>query len=214
MPSESDVRQTTTPRVCRGAVYGFARSGRDFIMSFAGWLIMIRWLTVPEAPALHALWHDGDDAGASQRAIKAREDVVAEERAGRNVLLRTAETFSAEPWRDEWWKTAESVTDALAHAKSVSGKKSSRCTVMTTNVDDGDLDGAKPLRTLVWIVVRTQSAAKDPVQKQEFLGVLRGARTGTSSCRGLRLTRSKYTAKILEDAAKLGFGPMTIWHAT
>ena len=63
------------------------------------------------------LWHDGDDAGAIKRAIKAREYVVAEERAGRNVLVRAAETPPAEPWRDEWWKTAESVTDALTHAK-------------------------------------------------------------------------------------------------
>ena len=37
-----------------------------FIMSFAGWLTMNRWLTVPEAPAMHVLWHDGDDAGESQ----------------------------------------------------------------------------------------------------------------------------------------------------
>ena len=49
-------------------MYGFAGSGRDFIMSFAGWLIMNRCLTVPEAPALHVLWHDGDDAGAIKRA--------------------------------------------------------------------------------------------------------------------------------------------------
>ena len=111
---------------CKGAVYGSAWSGRDFIMSFAGWLIMNRWLTVPGAPALHVLWHDGDDAGAIKRAIKAREHVVAEERARRNVLVRAAETFSAEPWRAEWWRTAESVTDALTHAKSISGK-SSRC---------------------------------------------------------------------------------------
>ena len=40
----------------------FARSVQDFI-SFAGWLIMNRWLTV----------HDGDDAGAIKRAIKARK---------------------------------------------------------------------------------------------------------------------------------------------
>ena len=79
---------------CKGAVCGFARSGLDFIMSFAGWLIMNRWLTVPEAPALHVLWHDGDDAGAIKRAKKAREYVVAEEKAGRNVLVRAAETFS------------------------------------------------------------------------------------------------------------------------
>ena len=63
---------------CRGALYGLARSGRGFIMSFAGWLIMNRWLTVPEAPALHVLWHDGVDAGATKRAIRAREYVVAE----------------------------------------------------------------------------------------------------------------------------------------
>ena len=47
-----------------------ASPGRDFITSFAGWLIMNGWLTVPEAPALHVLWHDGDDAGAIKRAIK------------------------------------------------------------------------------------------------------------------------------------------------
>ena len=76
--------------------------------------------------------------------------------------VRAAETFSAEPWRDEWWKTAESVTDALAHAKSVSGK-SSRCAVMTTHVDDCNLDAAKPLRTIVWKVVPTYFAAQDPV---------------------------------------------------
>ena len=134
---------------CRGAAYGFARSGRDFIMSFAGWLIMNRWLTVPEAPALHVLWHDGDDLGAIKRAIKAREYVVLEERVGRNVLVRAAGTSSAEPRREERWNTAELVTDALAHAESVSGK-SSRCAIVTTNVDDYDLDAAKPLSVVVW----------------------------------------------------------------
>ena len=82
-----------------------------------------------------------DLCGAIKRAVKAREYVVSEERVGRNVLVRAAETFSAEPWREEWWKTAESVTDALAHAKSVSGR-SSRCAMMTTCVDDCDLDAA------------------------------------------------------------------------
>ena len=38
------------------------------------------------------------------------------------MLVRSAETFSAEPWREEWWKAAESEADALAHAKSVSDK--------------------------------------------------------------------------------------------
>ena len=113
-------------------------------MSFAGWLIMNGWLAVPGARALHVLWHD--DACAIKRAIKAREYVVAEERAGRNVLVRAAETFSAEPWRAEWWWTAESVTDVLTHAKSISGKNS-RCAIMTTYVDDCDLDARKPLRS-------------------------------------------------------------------
>ena len=80
---------------------------------------------------------------------------------------------------------------------------------MTTYVRECDLDAAKRLRTFVWKVVRTQSAAKDPVQKQKFLGVVR-AWTGTSSCRGLRLAQSDYTAKILEDAVKLGFGPIRV----
>ena len=76
------------------------------------------------------------------------------------MLVRAAETLSAEPWCEEWWKTAESATDALAHAKSVSGK-SSRCAIMETYVDDCDVDAAKPLRALVWKVVRTQFAATD-----------------------------------------------------
>ena len=105
---------------------------------------------------------------------------------------RVAETFSAEPWREEWWKTAESVTDALAHAKSVSGK-SSRCAIMTTYVDDCDLDAAKPLRTFVWKVVRTPFAAKDPIQMQKLLGVVREAWGSISSCRGLRLTQGDYS---------------------
>ena len=171
---------------------------------------MNRRLTVPDAPALHVLWHRGDDAGAIKRAIKAREYVVSEERVGRIVLVSAAETFSAEPWREKWWKTAESVTDALAHAKSVSGK-SSRCAIVTTYVDGCDLDAAESLRALVWKVVRTQFAAKDPVQMQKFPGVVREAWDSTSSCRGLRLTQSDDTAKILEDAVKLGVGPMCVW---
>ena len=101
----------------RRAVYGFARSGPDFIKSFAAWPIMNKWLTVPEAP-LHVLWHDGDDVGAIKRALKAREYVVSEDGAGRNVPVKAAETFSAEPWLEDWWKTAESVTDALALSQS------------------------------------------------------------------------------------------------
>ena len=66
---------------CRGAVYGFARSGRDFILSFAGWLIMNKWLTVPEAP-----WQDGDDAGAIKHAIKAKAYVVFAKRADETCL--------------------------------------------------------------------------------------------------------------------------------
>ena len=42
---------------------------------------MKRWPTVPAARALHVLWHDDDDAGATKRAIKTREYVVAEERS-------------------------------------------------------------------------------------------------------------------------------------
>ena len=68
------------------------------------------------------LWHDGDDAGAIERAMHAREYVVAEERAGQNVLVRAADTFSAGPWRDEWWKTTESVTDALTREVSLRQK--------------------------------------------------------------------------------------------
>ena len=85
-------------------------------MVFEGWLIMNRRLTV----ALCALWHDGDDAGA---LLKAREYVNAEERAGRNAPVRAAERVSAGPWRNDAWKTTTTVTEALARAKIVSGRK-------------------------------------------------------------------------------------------
>ena len=81
---------------------------------------------------------------------------------------------------------------------------------MSTYVDDCDLDAAKPIRTLVWKVVRTQFAAKDPVQMQKFVGVVREAWDSTSSCRGLRLTQGDHTAKISEGAVKLGFGPFRV----
>ena len=39
---------------------------------------------------------------------------------------------------------------------------------------------------------------------------MREAWDTTSSCHGLRLTQGDYTAKILEDAVKLGFGPIRV----
>ena len=50
-PEEKAMFDKLRRPVCerRGAVYGFARSGKDFIMNFAGWLIMNRWPTDPEA---------------------------------------------------------------------------------------------------------------------------------------------------------------------
>ena len=62
----------------------------------------------------------------------------------------------------------------LAHAQSVS-YKSSRCAVMTTHVDECELDAAKPLRT--WTILRTHFAATDPVKMQKFLGVVHAAWT-------------------------------------
>ena len=76
---------------------------------------------------------------------------------------------------------------------------------MTTYVDDCDLDEAKPLRSLVWKVVRTQFGAKDPKQMLKFLGVVRESWDSTSSCRGLRLTHADYTAKIQEERCETGF---------
>ena len=45
---------------------------------------------------------------------------------------------------------------------------------------------------------------------KKFLGVVREAWDSTSSCRGLRLTQGDYAAKILDDAVKLGFGPICV----
>ena len=81
---------------------------------------------------------------------------------------------------------------------------------MTTYVDECDLDAAHHFRTLVWKVERIQFASKDPLQMQKFLGVVREAWDSTSSCHGLRLTQGGCTAKILEDAVKLGFGPIRV----
>ena len=49
-----------------------------------------------------------------------------------------------------------------------------------------------------------------PVQIQTLLGVVREAWTGASPRRGLCLTQSECAAKILEDAVKLGFGPIRV----
>ena len=81
----------------------FARSRRDFVISSASWLVMNRWFIVLEAPALHVLWHDGDDTE-SQRVCRC---------VGRNELLTAAE--ATEPLRIDAWRTTETVTEALAH---------------------------------------------------------------------------------------------------
>ena len=44
----------------------------------------------------------------------------------------------------------------------------------------------------------------------KFLGVVREAWDSTSSCHGLRLTQDDSSAKVLEDAVKLGFGPIRV----
>ena len=59
-------------------------------------------------------------------------------------------------------------------------------------------------------VVRTLSAVKNSLQMQIFFVVVGKAWTGTSSCRRVRFTESDDTAKILEDAAKLGVGPIRV----
>ena len=57
-------------------------------MSFARLLIMNRWHPVPEATALHALWHD---AGVLRRAVKGKQYVDAEEPARRHERVRVVE---------------------------------------------------------------------------------------------------------------------------
>ena len=69
---------------------------------------------------------------------------------------------------------------------------------MTTYIDDGDVDAAKALCTLVWNVVRTQFNIKDPV------GVVRESR------RGLRLAQCEHAVKRMEDPVTLGFGPIRV----
>ena len=145
--------------------------------------------------------HDGDDAGAIKRTINSQRI--------RCVRGACWTKCAGERRHSQQNLGVRNGGNALAHAKSVSSK-TSRCAIMTTHVHDRDLDAAKPLRTLVWKVVRTQFAAKDPVLMQKFLGVVREAWDSISSCRGLRLAQGDYTAKILEDAVKLGFGPIRV----
>ena len=76
------------------------------------------------------LWHDGDDAGAIKRAIKAREYGVSEERDGRNVLVRSAETLSAKPWREEW--STEFDAALFLHERSEEHKRRDEKTVAAT----------------------------------------------------------------------------------
>ena len=73
------------------------------------------------------------------------------------------------------------------------------------------LESSKPCRrNLCSHSMRTQFAAKDPVHMLKFLGAVGETLTGTSSCHGLRVALRDFTAKILEDAVKLGFGPIRV----
>ena len=76
-------------------------------------------------------------------------------------------------------------------------------------MDDRDLDAAKPLRTLIWKVVRTQFTAKDPAQMQKFH--VSCAKPGLVPPRVVVFVSLRaITAKILVDAVKLGFGPIRV----
>ena len=70
-----------------------------------------------------------------------------------------------------------------------------------------DVDAAKPLRALVWKVVRTQFAATDPVQMHIFLGVVREAWAGVVVFVSIRAITQRRSWKI---AVKLGFGPIRV----
>ena len=126
------------------------------------------------------------------------------------MLVRAAETISAEPWRDEWWTTAESVTDALTHSKSVSGKRS-RCPIMTTHVDDCDLDGAKALRTLVWESRANIICRQKFIASADFLR-LPWAEPGSVLPRVVVCVspRAMTQRRSWRTAAKLGVGPIRV----
>ena len=69
------------------AVYGLGRSGHDFIGTFAGWLNLNAWYTVPEEPALHVYWATEEPGVILKRAAANKKYVEAELKHGRNVLL-------------------------------------------------------------------------------------------------------------------------------
>ena len=82
---------------------------------------------------------------------------------------------------------------------------------MTTYVDECDLDAAKPLRALVWKVVRTQFAAKIQYKCRNFLVLC--VTPGTVPPRVVVFDSLRVmTAKILENAVKLCFGSDSCLH--
>ena len=73
-------------RRAKRARYGIPRAGVDFIRTFGGWLKLLRWQPVPEAPALFTVWQTGP------RHPDAASDPASRQAAG--ALCERRESFA------------------------------------------------------------------------------------------------------------------------
>ena len=146
------------------AVYGLGRSGHDFIGTFAGWLNLNAWYTVPEEPALHVYWVTEEPGVILKRAAANKKYVEAELKHGRNVLLER-------PQKAGLFEDKEKMH--LEKVKRVAGSEQ-KAVVMATCVDDCDMDGRKDLRNLMWAVVRMYFESAEPDDVKIFCNCARG----------------------------------------
>ena len=105
------------------------------------------------------------------RAAKLKIYVQNEEKKGHNAMTRAAKSGTEAPWLVKM-QNANEHQHTLDHYKKVAGT-AAKCAVITTYVDDCDLDAAKPLRSLMWKVIRVFFESSDPAETQKFLGIVK-----------------------------------------
>ena len=171
------------------AVYGLGRSGGDFIYTFASWLDINSWHTIPEEPALHAYWITEDPAVILRRAAANKKYVDAEMRRGRNVLL-------GRPARTQ--PVADDSKANLNKLKKIAGSEQ-KAVVMATYVDDCDMDGKKGARSLMWTVLRFFFESAEPEDVKKLLGIIHEVCMETPSLFTVKMNQKDYLRNALEN---------------
>ncbi len=107
---------------------------------------MLRWMRVPEEPALFAYWQVEDQGAIVRRAIHHRDRLRAKFAVGENPLLGQNTAMVMADWDGDKRRAGSSA----------------KCALMSTYVDDCTMDAKAGLAGTLWDVIRLLFVSDDP----------------------------------------------------